>query len=195
MQCFAVRAGATVGNARGSRASPSSIILFSCYNLEKVVVKSPDSGLTDGNRAMTGRAQSSVPCRVAKLLCLLQAIAIFTPGLLSAAQIESAVNRVISGVVVNEKNELVPNATVVATYPSGNKQTISDANGRFHLNPPNEPTRLTITGKYLETTERRIGVSEPSSNLQIQVKYTIPPLQQNLVISATALNPTIDQPE
>ncbi len=41
--------------------------------------------------------------------------------------------------------------------------------------------------------EKDLSASEASEGLVLQVKYAIPPVHENLVISATALNPTIDQ--
>ena len=40
---------------------------------------------------------------------------------------------------------------------------------------------------------RIVNASSRADDVQLRVRYTIPPLQESLVISATALSPTIDQ--
>ena len=52
---------------------------------------------------------------------------------------------------------------------------------------------MKVIGKYLVSEEKSIDVSDSSENLQLRVSYAIPPVYESLVISATALNPTIDQ--
>jgi hypothetical protein len=53
--------------------------------------------------------------------------------------------------------------------------------------------KLTVVGKYLASGQTNIGLADLSLGLNLRVTYSIPPIQENLVISATALNPTIDQ--
>src|SRR5690242_10006369 len=101
--------------------------------------------------------------------------------------------RSLSGVVITDKGEVVPNASVVATCASGRKETKTDATGGFRLSVPSEPVKLTVLGKYLVSEEKIISTSDPSDGLQLRVSYAIPSIQEHLVISATALNPTIDQ--
>jgi hypothetical protein len=111
-------------------------------------------------------------------------------GILNA---QAAPSRVVSGVVITDRNEVVPNVSVVAVYASGKKETTTDADGGFRLSVPDEPLKLAVVGKYLVSEERIIGTSEPRDGLQLRVNYTIPAVHEGLVISATALNPTIDQ--
>jgi TonB-dependent Receptor Plug Domain len=82
---------------------------------------------------------------------------------------------------------------VVATFASGKKETQTDATGGFRLTVPPEPVKLTVLGKYLVSEEKIISPAEPSDRLQLRVSYAIPSVHEDLVISATALNPTIDQ--
>lgn len=75
----------------------------------------------------------------------------------------------------------------------GKLQTTTDAAGNFHLRVPNGPITVRVSGKYLISQERMLSASDASAGLVFQVQYIIPPVHENLVISATALNPTIDQ--
>jgi TonB-dependent Receptor Plug Domain len=106
---------------------------------------------------------------------------------------QSAASRVLSGVVVTEKDEVVPGATVLVQYVSGKKEAVTDGSGSFQMVVPGQPLRLNVVGKYLAFEERRLSTSESTEGLQLKVTYTIPPVHESLVISATALNPTIDQ--
>jgi outer membrane receptor protein involved in Fe transport len=102
-------------------------------------------------------------------------------------------HRAIAGVVITDKNELVAGAKVVGQYSSGSNATVSDANGIFRLLVPSEPVTLSVVGKYLVFEAKYLDTSEPSEDLRLQVSYTIPPVHESLVISASALNPTLDQ--
>jgi outer membrane receptor protein involved in Fe transport len=55
---------------------------------------------------------------------------------------QSTPSRVVSGVVTTDKNEVVPNVTIVIEFASGKKETLTDADGRFGLSVPNEPKRI-----------------------------------------------------
>ena len=101
--------------------------------------------------------------------------------------------RVISGGVLTNKNEAVPNVSVVAECSSGRQETTTDAAGAFRLSVPREPVKLTVVGEYLVSEERTIAIWDPVDGLQLRVSYVIPAVHEGLVISATALNPTIDQ--
>ncbi|MGH9543847.1 MAG: carboxypeptidase regulatory-like domain-containing protein, partial [Terriglobales bacterium] len=102
-------------------------------------------------------------------------------------------DRIISGVVLTDRNEAIPGASITAVSAAGMTQTVSDGIGKFRLRVPNGAVILRVSGKYLVSQERRLGASEASEGLMLQAEYTIPPVHEDLVISATALNPTIDQ--
>ncbi len=101
--------------------------------------------------------------------------------------------RAISGSVITDQNEPVAGATVVAEYISGSGQTFTDANGSFRLFVPSEAVTLNVVAKNLIFDAKRLNASEPAENLRLQVSYTIPPVHESMVISASALNPAIDQ--
>jgi outer membrane receptor protein involved in Fe transport len=111
----------------------------------------------------------------------------------SQAQTENARLRTISGVVMTDKNELIPNVSVAGEYASGRTETITDASGSFRLSVPNEPVTLRVLGKYVLSEAMRISASGTLENVQLRANYAIPAVHESLVISATALNPTIDQ--
>src|SRR5207249_8146943 len=50
-----------------------------------------------------------------------------------------------------------------------------------------------VHGKYVESTPVRLYENDSTEELQLHVTYSIAPVHETLVISATALNPTIDQ--
>jgi hypothetical protein len=109
------------------------------------------------------------------------------------SQSQAEARRSVSGVVITDQNEAVPGALITVESPSGKTQAVTDANGNFKLRIPIGDATLRVTGKYLASQEKHLGASESGNGLVLQVKYTIPPVHENLVISATALNPTIDQ--
>jgi hypothetical protein len=106
---------------------------------------------------------------------------------------QTASPRVLSGTVTTDDNELVPNVTITVESTSGVEHITTDANGRFRLLIAREPANVSITGKYLAFETKAFSANEAIDNLQLRVTYTIPPVQESMVISATALNPTLDQ--
>ncbi len=109
----------------------------------------------------------------------------------SAAQTNAT--RTLSGVVVTNKSEVVQSASISVSYPAGEQQALSDAEGRFLFTVPREPLTLKITGKNIAPLERPIAPGEATENLQIQITYVIPSIHESVVITATAFDPTIDR--
>ena len=102
-------------------------------------------------------------------------------------------SKILSGTVVTDRNEVVPGVQVKATWDFGSVETETDQSGAFHLTIPQASLTLNVIGKYVEFAPRQVGKNDPTENLELRVAYAIAPVHQSLVISATALNPTIDQ--
>ncbi|MBI4467834.1 MAG: TonB-dependent receptor [Acidobacteria bacterium] len=102
-------------------------------------------------------------------------------------------SRVVSGVIVTPKNELIPGVTVTARCASGEQTAITDAEGRFQVTVPPEPVQLRVEGKYIVPHERLIGMSEVSENLELQIEFRIPPVHESMVIVAPQLDPSINR--
>lgn len=109
------------------------------------------------------------------------------------AQTERSLLRSISGVVMTDKNEVLPNVSVAAKYASGKKEAITDANGSFRLSVPDVPVTLRVLGKNVTSDAMSVAESGTSENVRLRANYAIPAVHESLVISATALNPPIDQ--
>jgi hypothetical protein len=120
--------------------------------------------------------------------CLSVVVALAASGWAQAIAV-----RVVSGRVVTDRNEVVPEVQVTATWNDGSAETETDNNGAFHLTTPDVPLTLDVAGKYVVFQTLHIMKSERTADLDLRVTYAIAPVHQSLVISATALNPTIDQ--
>ena len=81
----------------------------------------------------------------------------------------------------------------VASYASGKKETKTNGSGHFHLEVPIGMVTLSANGRYLSSPEKTLTASESWDGVQLKVSYIIPLLCESLVISASSLNPTIDQ--
>src|SRR5215467_2388030 len=101
--------------------------------------------------------------------------------------------RSISGAVLTDKNEAVAAATVTAQGEAFAAETRTDNQGRFRFQAPPGPIRVTVTGKYLVPAERLVSAEDEASNLEIHTRYSIASVHDSILITATALNPTIDQ--
>jgi len=120
--------------------------------------------------------------------CLCVVVALAASGWAQATAI-----RVVSGRVLTDRNEVVPDVQVTATWNDGSAETETDNNGAFHLTTPDVPLTLDVAGKYVVFQPVHVARSERTEDLDLRVTYAIAPVHQSLVISATALNPTIDQ--
>jgi outer membrane receptor protein involved in Fe transport len=99
----------------------------------------------------------------------------------------------ISGVVLDEKNELVPGAKVEVQSGSTMLETETDGQGQFSIAAPACPCKLTVSGKFIATEEQALDPADDRENLQLHVRYVISPVQDSMVITATALDPGIDR--
>lgn len=102
--------------------------------------------------------------------------------------------RVLSGVVVAQRNEVVPGVTVTVHYPSGEQTAQTDASGVFSFTVPSqEPLSVRLFGRSITLQAREIAATDPTENLSFKVEYLIPPIHESLVIQANQLEPAIDR--
>ena len=100
--------------------------------------------------------------------------------------------RLLSGYILTQQNELLPGVNVIARSASGEVRTVSDAEGRFRLAVPRAPLTLSFEGNGVTPVEKRLGLSDQTENLEIQVTVIIPLIQESVVIHDASLNPTIN---
>ena len=94
-----------------------------------------------------------------------------------------------TGVVVDHKDRVLSGVTVIARSTSGESRTTTDDVGQFSIDIPDEEIILRVEGQYIKTQEQIVTNSE---NLRIKVDYEIPPVQQSVVITASALEPQVE---
>lgn len=99
----------------------------------------------------------------------------------------------VSGIVLDDQGQAVVGVTVSATSISGTVTTQSDGRGRFVLPPQVLPVTLKALGKYVFSEAKVVTNLSPTETISLAIRYAIPPRQESLVITAAALNPTIDQ--
>jgi hypothetical protein len=91
---------------------------------------------------------------------------------------QTARERILSGVITTQQNELVAGVSVIARFASGEQKTQSDAEGNFRLTVPGEPLTLRFEGQNIAPLERSIGASDSAENLRIRITYVIPPIER-----------------
>jgi outer membrane receptor protein involved in Fe transport len=101
--------------------------------------------------------------------------------------------RKVTGVVVTDKQAVVKGVLVIARYPSGQQSTLTDDEGRFMLKVPSEEIALSVAGKFILANEHILSLKESTEGLVVAITYRIPPTHENIVITASALDPTIDR--
>ena len=96
-------------------------------------------------------------------------------------------SRRISGIIVDQKDQVLTAITVIAQTASGERRTTTDEAGRFTLDLPNEDVSLRIEGPYIKPQQQSFPAGNVAENVRIEVDYLIPPIHQSLVITASAL--------
>src|SRR5215475_8573967 len=101
--------------------------------------------------------------------------------------------RILSGTITTGRNEVIAGASIIVRSSAGELTATSDNEGNFKLNVPAEALVVKITGKNIITLERDIDVRELTEQLRFEVRYSIPPVHDSLVITASHLDPMIDR--
>ena len=117
--------------------------------------------------------------------CLL--VLCFAAGAL--AQAPARQTRVVSGVVLSQRNELVAGVTLVARARSGERRAASDAEGAFRLVAPDEELTLSVEGRNVAPWERKLSREEPGENLQVRVSFVVAPVHESVVIVSSLSDP------
>ena len=102
-------------------------------------------------------------------------------------------SRTISGVIVDDKDQVLSGITIIARGASAEQRTTSDETGRFALSVPDDDISLRIEGPYIKTQEQTVAVSNTTENIRIEAEYRIPSVHQKLVITTSALEPQVER--
>jgi hypothetical protein len=100
--------------------------------------------------------------------------------------------RLLSGTIVTQQFESVPNVSIEVRTADGKLNTVSDAEGNFRLAVPRESLSVAFSGKNLETATRIFAADEKTENLQIKIAYTIAPVHESVVIEDATLAPDVE---
>lgn len=101
-------------------------------------------------------------------------------------------SRNFSGSVVSQQFEFVPNITIEVETSEGKRTVITDSEGRFSIEVPNEPISVRISGKNIETQTRFFAATDPVEGIQLKISFVLPKVAENVVIVADALTPDIE---
>ncbi|HEX7316463.1 MAG TPA: TonB-dependent receptor [Pyrinomonadaceae bacterium] len=125
------------------------------------------------------------------LLCV-PLVAAQTPSRPESAN--AGATRVVSGVVITPRDEVVPGVAVNVLYASGRQRAVSDGEGRFRVViPVGEAATLRAEGENITTTQMTVGGAEPAEDLRLRVDYVIPPVHESVVIEDSTLEPGIER--
>ena len=134
------------------------------------------------------------PLSLARAQAQVSVTSIPTRDVLASTPQQSAKDeRILTGYILTQQNELLPGVAVIARFASGEVRTTSDAEGRFRLAVPRERLTLKFEGSGVTPVEKILDVSEQTENLQIKVTVITPLIEASVVIHDTALNPAINQ--
>jgi outer membrane receptor protein involved in Fe transport len=108
-------------------------------------------------------------------------------------QIAAQTQKTLSGTITTGRNEAVAGATITVRTSSGELTATSDREGNFKLDVSEEVLIVKITGKNIIPLERQIDARELKEQIRFEVRYSIPPIHDSLVITASQLDPVIDR--
>ena len=114
-------------------------------------------------------------------------------AVLCAAQTAPRPTRTLSGTILTQQNERMAGVSILVRSASGEQRAESDAQGNFRLDVPAETLSLRFFGKKLALVSKTLNADERSENLEIRVAYVVTPVNESVVIEASALDPTLDR--
>ena len=110
---------------------------------------------------------------------------------------QTAGQRTVSRVVLTERNELVPGATVTAEVTAEStlirQEILTDGHGKFLRVVPAGGVKLSVSGNSIAPLEKVLSAKDASENLELHIHYAIVARHESIVITASALDSTIDR--
>src|SRR6185503_10129294 len=77
-------------------------------------------------------------------------------------------DRLISGVILTDKNETVEGASIIVRSASKEERATSDSDGVFSLKVPGGPLTMRVEGRNIDPIERSLDQTQASENLTIR---------------------------
>jgi outer membrane receptor protein involved in Fe transport len=111
----------------------------------------------------------------------------------AAPAAHEAAERLVSGVVVNERSEVVVGAAVSAQWANGSRTAVTSGQGAFSMRVPAGPVTLSVSGRYIARFQQALAADAPSRDLHLRIHYEIAKAPETLVITATVADPAIDR--
>lgn len=102
-------------------------------------------------------------------------------------------SRIFSGVVVTPQFELVPGVSIEVQTSKGKLQTVTNAEGSFSLQIPNENISVRFFGKSLNSVMRTFTPEEKLTGLQIKITYLVSAVNESVTIQAESVTPEAEQ--
>ncbi len=100
--------------------------------------------------------------------------------------------RTLSGVVTTQQFELVPNVQIEIETSQGVLKTKTDSEGKFLLPIPEESVSIKFFGENIEPQTQFFSSTDKLMNLNIKIKYIVPPVAETVTITGETLTPNIE---
>ena len=101
--------------------------------------------------------------------------------------------RTLSGAVLTQQFELVPNVAIEVETSEGKLTAVTDAEGAFSLQVPNESVSVKFSGGNIQPVTRIFASTDKVENLQIKTTYVVAPINEKVTIEAETLSPEVEQ--
>lgn len=103
---------------------------------------------------------------------------IVASGAAAYTRLPQQTGRTLSGYILTQQNELLPNVNVIIRSDTGELLTLSDDKGEFRLAIPSGPLTLIFEANNIGRLEQKLDAADSTENLRIRVTVVIAPIQE-----------------
>ncbi|MBC7898780.1 MAG: TonB-dependent receptor plug domain-containing protein [Saprospiraceae bacterium] len=101
--------------------------------------------------------------------------------------------RTVSGVIVTQQFERVPNAAIEVETANGKLTYVTDEEGTFTLEVPAGPISVKVSGRNISPIDFNFAASDRLDDVQWKISYIVPPITESVTIEDDALGPDIER--
>ena len=127
-----------------------------------------------------------------KKISLLGVKILFAFAILLNINVYAQNTRTFSGTVTSQQFELVPNINIEIETSGGKITAITDAEGAFSVQIPNESIVVKFFGNSIAPVTRIFAVTDTLIHLQIKTSFVVRPMNENVTIEANTVTPEVE---
>ncbi|MFN0280274.1 MAG: TonB-dependent receptor [Pyrinomonadaceae bacterium] len=100
--------------------------------------------------------------------------------------------RILSGVLMTPRFELVPDTRIEIRTSTDKIVAVSDKEGSFRVEVPIGDLTVSVVGKNIETNNRSFLAGDSLRDVRLTVIYAVPPISETVTIDGSTLTPEVE---